>query len=425
MAFGHGQLTVRYQFLIRLLAPVFFFALWWRGRREPAWRQGWGQRLGRVARRTDRPLWIHVASVGEANSALSFLSELQARHPALPVYLTAFTPSGAARLKEIAPRAEVGLLPLDLGGLWRKFLEALGPRAVVVLETECWPNLLRVARQKNIPVLWLSGRLGVQSTRRLPQLFGAQFLRQALAGVAHFGVQTPADLERFTTLGVSPEKISVTGSLKFDLSVPEGLVEQAGRWRREHAQRRPIWLAASTHPGEEEAVLQAHQQLRAIHPRALLVLAPRHPRRSVQIMRLIQRQGLDAVLHSGAQPLGEAAVLLIDSLGQLLWAYAVAEVAFVGGSLVPVGGHNLLEPAALARPILTGPHLDSCRDIATALEQAQALIQVDAAPALGEQLLHVLAEPEQARRMGAAGQQFAARNQGAVARSLKLLEPWL
>jgi 3-deoxy-D-manno-octulosonic-acid transferase len=410
--------------VLRLLLPVFFCFIWWRGRAEPAWRLNWRQRLGRMPARRDHPLWVHAASVGEANSAASFFTQLQRDHPELPLHLTAFTPTGAARLAELVPAAQVTLLPLDLPWVLRRYINALNPRAFVVLETECWPNLLRLCAQREIPVLWLSGRLSAKSVRRYPQVFGARLLADALATVKAFGVQTDADRQGFEALGAPAERVHVAGSLMLDLQLPADLQERAADWRRPLGAR-PIWIAASTHAGEEAAVLSVHAQLRQIYPKALLLLAPRHPRRAEEVQALIAAQGLSFVRRSGGEELQDAAVLLIDTLGEILFFYAAADAAFVGGSLVPVGGHNLLEPAALALPIFCGPHLQSCRDIADGLAAQGALICVSSTQQLQENLQRCFDDPARAQNMGRTGAAYAAANRGSVARSLALLQPYL
>lgn len=415
---------MRYAILSRLLAPLALFALWWRGRSEPAWREGLGERRGRVARRQDRPLWVHAASVGEANSAAGFFRQLLQQHPELPLHLTAFTPTGLARLRELVPGARHSYLPIDSPAAMRRFVNAVRPRAAVVLETECWPNMLAQCARQSVPVIWLSGRLSERSVRRLPTLFGAGRLRKALGQVKAFGVQTARDSRRFATLGAPADRLHTTGSLKFDLELPADLSHRA-KELRDGWGRELVWLAASTHPGEEEQVLQAHARLLESRPDALLLLAPRHPRRTAEVEALIESAGLDRVTRSEGAQLGQAQVLLIDTLGELMLFYAACDICLVAGSLQPIGGHNLLEPAALSRPIISGPHLDSCRDVADTLIGLQALTIVDDATALAEALESFAADRLPWWERGDAAASFARANRGAVERSLALLEPWL
>ena len=417
---------MRYRLLIYLLTPLALAFMWWRGRKEPAWREGWAQRWGRDLPQADdaqqAPLWIHAASVGEVNSAASLLAEVQQRWPHCPLYLTAFTPTGVARLRALVPAARVSLLPLDLPGAMARFVSTLRPRALVVLETECWPHMLEACARRNVPVIWLSGRLRASSVSGMHRLFGQALLHRAFAGIQAWGVQSTDDAERFKALGAPDERVQVTGSLKFDLNIPSDLTERAQQWRA-HVGERPLWLAASTHAGEEELVVEAHQAVRAVYPDALLVLAPRHPRRRAEVEAVLQGAGQDWRLRSESATPEAASVYLVDTLGELMLFYAACDVAFVGGSLVPVGGHNLLESAALGAPVITGAYVDSCADVAAALEQEGALLRVNAEQTLTARVLQCLDDEPARQRMGHAGQTFARRNRGALARSLELLAP--
>lgn len=416
---------MRYALLIRLLAPLFFVFAWWRGRSEPAWREHWPQRRGWVTpARTPEPLWIHAASVGEVNSAAGLLAAISAQWPQQPLYLTAFTPTGVARLRELVPQADVSLLPLDVPAYWQRCFARIKPRALVVLETECWPHLLLACQQRSVPVLWLSARLGESSLKGMPRVFGRALLQRALSQVHAIACQGEADVQRFKALGAPASRVQAVGSLKQDLQIAPVLLQQAADWRARLGDR-PVWLAASTHEGEEQIVLQAQQALRAQQPDALLLLAPRHPRRCDQVAQLIQAQGLSYCRRSDNPHAGDAAVYLIDTLGELLLFYAVCDIAFVGGSLVPVGGHNLLEPALLGKPVLCGKHLDSCRDVAQALSAAGGLQLVSDAASLGHAVLGLIEQPAQRSQMGAANQAHAESLRGAVQRSLTLLAPFL
>lgn len=415
---------MRYQLLLRLLLPVFLVLIWWKGRREPAWREGVRQRFGALPARSNRPLWIHAASVGEANSAAGLFRYLKTHHPHLPLHLTAFTPTGLDRLQALVPEATVSFLPLDLPLAVERFLGALQPRAAVMLETECWPNLLLACHQRTIPVVWLSGRMSERSLRQYPRLFGRHLLRHAFAPVAHFGMQTEADRQRFAALGAPAARLCVTGTLKYDVPLPEG-VEHSARALREEWGRSAVWLAASTHPGEEETVLDAHRQMLERDAQALLVLAPRHPRRRDEVLALIRARKLRVVCRSDQDNLQDAQVLLVDTLGELMLFYAACDLAFVGGSLVRVGGHNLLEPAALGRPIITGPHLQNCQDMADALLNLDAIKLVSDARDLARVLEDFATTPELWRDRGAAAQAFAQANRGALGRSVALIEAYL
>ncbi|MGJ8669227.1 MAG: 3-deoxy-D-manno-octulosonic acid transferase [Oceanococcus sp.] len=416
---------MRYALLIQLLAPLFFVFAWWRGRREPAWREHWPQRRGWVpVAHTASPVWLHAASVGEVNSAASMLRAIQTQYPQLPLYLTAFTPTGVSRWQALAPGAVVSLLPLDVPVYWRRFFQRVQPRALLVLETECWPHLLLACQQQQVPVSWLSARLGASSKTGMPRLFGRQLLQRALQDVQVIAAQTETDADRFAALGARADRISVVGSLKQDLSIAVDLPVRAQAWR-EGLQRTQVWLAASTHEGEERIVLEAHQQLLQQYPDALLLLAPRHPRRADEVAGLLDAVGLSWQRRSNVQQPQDEQVFLLDTLGELLFFYATCDVAFVGGSLVPIGGHNLLEPAALNKPILSGPHLHTCADTAQPLQALGALQIVLDAASLFYTLRSCLDNSEDCQRRGQAAGQYAASQRGALQRSMELLAPLL
>lgn len=415
---------MRYALLIRLALPLFFVFAWWRGRHEPAWREAWRERRGEVPITTDRPLWIHAASVGEVNSAAGLLREIQLRWPDLPLLLTAFTPTGLDRLRELAPRATHSLLPLDFPRYWRRFFDRADPRALVVLETECWPNMLKACHQANRPVLWLSARLGESSSAGMPRLFGRSLLNQVLKPVRAFAAQTEQDAQRFQALGAPAANIKTVGSLKQDLQIDPKLRSQASSWRAQQG-RGSMWLAASTHAGEELVAITAHKALLKRDEQALLLLAPRHPRRADELEALLLSQGLRLARRSQTDETAEADVYLIDTLGELLFFYAACDFCFVGGSLVEIGGHNLLEPAALARAMLTGPNLHSCQRDASALAQRGALKIVQDANELQAAVVSLAEDGNQRVSAGAAAEVYAKSQGGALARSLELLAPLL
>lgn len=411
---------MRYRILTVALLPLALAWMWWRGRREPAWRRDWRQRLGHWPERTDRPLWVHVASVGEANAAAPLLRELAARE--WPLQLSAFTPSGVAQLRQILPQAQVALLPLDLRGAMQRVLQRVAPRALLILETELWPNCLLACVQAQVPVMWLSARISERSLRGYQRIMGPRLIARSMAAVRMLGAQSSDDARRFQALGLAAACCQVTGNLKSDFRLSASLLP-TGQQLRTAWGRSCVWLAASTHPGEEATVLAAHKALRLRVPDALLLLAPRHPRRTGEVIELLQGQGVAFSRHSaGAPPAFTDAVYLIDTLGELPQFYAACDFCFVGGSLVPIGGHNLLEPAALGRAIVTGPHLQSCADTAAALQAAGAL-QVLAQPEeLTVAISMLAAEPERAKTRGRAGVAYVSEQQGALARSLSLLD---
>jgi 3-deoxy-D-manno-octulosonic-acid transferase len=314
----------------------------------------------------------------------------------------------------------------------RRFFRRLQPRLAVIFETELWPNLYRECGRRRVPLVLASARISARSVGRYQRL-GTLF-RDTLSQAAVVAAQGEGDAERFRELGAAPASTHVTGNLKFDFQLPADIGAHGARLRAQYARERALWVAGSTHgAGEEQAVLEAHQRVRAAHPGALLVLAPRHPPRFDEVAQLLTAAGLRFVRRSqdggGPDAHGKAAqectVVLLDSLGELLAFYAAADVAFVGGSLAPIGGHNLLEPAALGVPILTGPHNSNNPEIARLLIARGAAEVVQDGAQLAGRVSALLADAGARERMGAAGRAAVEANRGALANLLSLIEPLL
>jgi 3-deoxy-D-manno-octulosonic-acid transferase len=289
-----------------------------------------------------------------------------------------------------------------------------------VLETEIWPNLFRACGAAGVPLVLASARVSAKSARRYRWL--GRGLREALAGVVQVAAQTPADAQRFAELGIPTSRITVIGNLKADLAVPDSVLTNGLQLRAQLAPQRPVWVAGSTHEIEEQQVLEAHRTVRQTDPTTLLVLVPRHPRRFEAVAEWLQREQVAFARHSQADPVTEATqVLLVDAMGLLLDFYAAGDVAFVGGSLVAVGGHNLLEPAALGRPILTGPHHANAREILQTLLAADAVRVVHTAAELARAVSALLRDGDARRRMGAHALQVVSAGRGSSARLMALL----
>ena len=406
-----------------LAAPLHAVLLAWRSRHDRSQWWRFGERFGLGPAVPGRPVWIHAASVGEVQIASVLVNGLRARFPATPVLLTAFTPTGIGRAQALSPSVTTRCLPYDLPGSVRRFLDRTQPRLAIVLETELWPNLYLQCRRRGVPLLIASARLSARSARRY-RLLGT-LVREALA-MATVAAQSEADAERFVSIGAAGDRLHVTGNLKFDFTPPPDIDAQGHRLRARYAADRPLWVAGSTHEGEEQAVLTAHRRVREIHPRALLVLAPRHPNRFAEVAALLGAQGIGFIRHSQpAQAPVSAEVLLLDTLGELLHFYAAADAAFVGGSLVPVGGHNLLEPASLGIPILSGPHQFNGVEIARLLTERGGAVIVHSAAELAARLSTWLCDASERERIGAIGRAVVEENRGALERLLRLIEPMM
>ncbi|MBX8520154.1 lipid IV(A) 3-deoxy-D-manno-octulosonic acid transferase [Pseudomonas cichorii] len=411
-----------YTLLFHLGLPLVALRLWLRARKAPAYRQRIGERFAIGLPAMQRGgIWVHAVSVGESIAAAPMIRALLAQYPALPITVTCMTPTGSERIKAMfasEPRIQHCYLPYDLPWAAGRFLDHVQPRLGIIMETELWPNHIHQCARRNIPVVLANARLSERSARGYARFAG--LTRPMLAAMSWFAVQTEAEARRFRDLGARPECVTVTGSIKFDLSIDPQLPEQAAQLREQwQATGRPVWIAASTHAGEDESVLAAHRQLLSSHPDALLILVPRHPERFNSVHELCQQQGFTTVRRSSGQVVTpDTSVLLGDTMGELLFLYALADSAFVGGSLVPNGGHNLLEPAALAKPVLSGPHLFNFLEIAALLRQAGALEEVSDPDALATAVQKLFDQPQLARSMADAGIGVMKANQGALQRLL-------
>jgi 3-deoxy-D-manno-octulosonic-acid transferase len=366
---------------------------------------------------------VHAVSVGEVQVAAILIQALRERERTLEVTLTCATPTGRARARALLPGVEVRYAPYDLPGCIRRCLARLRPRLLILIETELWPNLLHEAGHAGIPILIASARISERSSRlyrRLPSL-----MRAALESNVWVGGQTAADLERFAAMGVMPQRLTLVGNIKFDRILPADIHERGAQWRAYYGAGRPVWVAGSTHPEEEAIVLEAHRQLRIVQPRALLILAPRHPARFTAAAAAIAAKGFQQARRSGAGSEGPPDVLLLDSIGELLEFYAAGDVAFVGGSLVPVGGHNLLEPAALGVPVISGPEQFNSPDVARVLAGQGGLIIVHDADELAAALAGLFGDVDRRALKGDAARMAMDAHRGALAKLLRLTQTLL
>lgn len=415
-------MRVVYSALWYLLLPALFLRLWWRGRRAPAYRRRWRERLalGYRAGTVKGSIWVHAVSVGETLAAAPLIEALLRDHPHTPLLITTTTPTGSERVRALfGERVHHVYCPWELPGAYRRLLRAFDPKLVAVMETELWPNLCAAVKAHGAALVLLNGRLSENSHRgyrKLPSL-----VRPMLARFEALAVQSAVEAERFVDLGAPRERVKVVGSVKFDLTLDAELQGRAAALST-HWSGRPAWIAASTHPGEDEIVLAAHRRLLNRHPRALLILVPRHPERFDKVAALARSMGF-TVARRGAGEGVEArtTVYLADTMGELLMLFGAAEVAFVGGSLVPVGGHNLLEPAAWGRPVLTGPHLHNFTAIAALLDQAGALRVVGNEEELAVSVGKLLDDAGERRRLGDAAAAVVAANRGALQSSLGIM----
>ncbi|WP_417661769.1 lipid IV(A) 3-deoxy-D-manno-octulosonic acid transferase [Pseudomonas sp.] len=418
-----------YTLLFHLGLPLVAVRLALRARKAPAYASRIGERFAfNLPPLKPGGIWVHAVSVGESIAAAPMIRELMARHPDLPITITCMTPTGSERIQamfggaEYHGRVQHCYLGYDLPWVAARFLDRVQPKLAVIMETELWPNHINQCAKHGIPVALANARLSERSARGYARF--SKLTAPMLAQMSLIAAQTPVEAARFVSLGAREACVEVTGSIKFDLTVDPALLERAHALRAEWAAlERPLWIAASTHEGEDEQIIAAHRRLLQQWPDALLILVPRHPERFNAVFEKIKAVGLQVQRRStGELVTAEHQVLLGDTMGELLFLYALADVAFVGGSLVANGGHNLLEPAALSKPVLSGPHLFNFLEIANQLREAGALFEVSDADQLAQQVAQLWQTPQQATAMRAAGLSVMRANQGALQRLLAGLE---
>ncbi len=417
---GHGMLRL-YTLTLYLLMPFVLLRLLWRSLRAPAYRQRWAERFGAFPARLDRSIWVHAVSVGETQAVEPLVKALLADHPEWPLVLTTTTPTGSAQARRLfGDSVHHGYFPYDTPAALRRFLERTRPRLLVLVETELWPNLLATCEARGITTILANGRLSERSARRYARL--GEFARRLFGSIGLVAAQMPADAERFLGLGVPRERVRVTGSIKFDVRLPASMMEEAEVLRRQWGGR-PVWVAASTHEGEDEPVLAAHRAVRDRIPDALLLLVPRHPERFDRVAALSQKAGFRTVRRSEPRPVTpETAVFIGDTMGELQMLLGSADAAFVGGSLVPVGGHNVLEPAALGIPVVFGPHMFNFLTIGRMLTSQGGAVQIRTASELADVIVRWLGDASERARVGETGRRVIEENRGALDRLYALVE---
>lgn len=418
-----------YSAVLFCLLPWIFVRMLVRSLRLPAYRQRWGERLGKVPfPPLEEVLWIHAVSVGEALSTVPLIHRLRAEYKT-PILITTTTPTGSERVQAafkdlLGKQIYHCYMPYDLPWAWRAFFKAIKPKLLVLMETELWPNLLHACHKQQIPILIANGRLSPRSVQRY-QWVGA-FIRWCLRPICAIAAQSSLDARRFEDLGIAKKAIYETGNIKFDLQLPNYIQTAGMELRTELGKNRQVWVASSTHEGEENLILEAYQSLKPEFPELLLVLVPRHPDRFNRVANLCQEKGFQTVRRSQKQSCApQTDVFLGDTMGELFLFYAAADCAFVGGSFMPIGGHNLLEPAALGLPIVTGPHLFNFIAISDMLKQAKGLTIVQNASALKDALAQLLTHKEMRHEQGQNAKKVVEENRGALDKLLKIIsELW-
>lgn len=404
-----------------LLWPIMIIGMYWRSLKSPNYRERMLERFGKYEfSALENSIWLHAVSVGEVQAAIPLIKNLQRLYPDTSLVVTTQTPTGSQRVQTIFGDEVIHVyVPFDIPYVVKRFMRHMQPKLAVIMETEIWPNLYYACKKNRIPLVIASARISprsIESYRRFSRLF-----KSTLQRVDLIAAQTSRDAGRFIDIGADSSKVKVIGNLKFDFMFMPSNVQQKGKdYRKEYFSERPVWIAASTHEGEEKIVLDVYSRLLEKYPDLVLILVPRHPERFNGVSSLIESFQLRNIKRSsGEKPENNTQVLLVDTLGELPMFYAASDFTFVGGSLVPIGGHNLLEPAALSIPMVVGQHTFNAPEITEMLEEVKALQVINSADALHLACLQLLADKDRLLRAGASGKQIIKENHGALQRILE------
>ncbi len=415
-----------YTLVMYLVTPLIMLRLLKRGVRYGDYHKRWPERFGFFdGARVRESLWVHAVSVGEVNAAEPLIKALRGRYPDAPLVVTTVTPTGSERVRQLFGDSVFHVyLPYDLPFAVTRFLRHVRPRMAIIVETEIWPNLYLTCRRRGIPLMIANARLSERSLRGYRPM--GSLVRRALRCVRLIAAQSRTDAERYRLLGADPDKVVVTGNMKFDMPVPYDAERQGQELRLQWGQLRPAWIAGSTHEVEELQVLEAHLEVLKRLPDALLLIAPRHPERFKLVESAARSLGLSVGTRSADQvPSTAHQVFVIDAMGELMPFYAAADLAFVGGSLVPIGGHNVLEPAALATPVLVGPHTFNFQEITLTLIQEGGAARVGSVEELASEVVRLLGDAAGLERMGAAARTVFDSERGAVKRVIGMIDDLL
>jgi 3-deoxy-D-manno-octulosonic-acid transferase len=412
-----------YTLTMYLLTPVIVYRLAKRGLRARGYFSRWFERFGFFPDPGLRgSIWVHAVSVGEVNAAAPLVEALRRRYAEHRCVVTTVTPTGSDRVRQLwGDEVFHVYLPYDLPASIRRFLDRVRPRIAVIMETEIWPNLFLECQKREIPIVVANARLSEKSLRGYGPV--RPLARMAIRCATFVAAQSQLDAERLLELGARPERLRVVGNLKYDMRVPLDLGQQAHGWRAAWGAARPTWIAASTHEGEEQAVIEAHSRLMRRFPDALLLVAPRHPERFRPMVQLCRSYGFATATRSEERLAGpDSQCFVIDTLGELVPFLAAADIAFVAGSLDPIGGHNVLEPAALGVPVLVGPNTFNFAEVTDLLLERGAARRIADAQELAGALQLLLEDPARRRAMGDAAQRTVENERGAVERTVAIIE---
>ncbi len=411
-----------YTLLFYLLIPFVLLRLYWRGIKAPQYRKRWLERLGFYHQSFNQGvIWIHAVSVGEAEAVFPLVKSLQQQYSNKAFLVTCTTPTGSARIQAVlADTVQHVYLPYDLPGVVQRFLTAFKPDMAVFMEKEIWPNLYSACKDKQIPLMIINARLSANSAKSYKKI--PALVKPALAAVSWIGTQTKEDKQRFIEIGANQSAISVTGNLKFDLQIDNSIAEKAEQIKKQLFVNRFVWIIASTHENEEAIFFDLYAQLKQQIPELILLVVPRHPERFAVVKQLAEKKQLETSMRTSSDSCSEQTdVYIADTMGELKLLYATADICFVGGSMVPVGGHNILEPAALGVPILFGPHMVNFKEIANNVLSLQAAIQCQTPEQIVSCVLRLYADHDFRDGLADRAEKFIRSNQGATNATRKLI----
>lgn len=414
-----------YQILLWLALPIVPLRLWWRSRREPSYGERIGERFGRPPTAIPKDgVWFHAVSAGEAIAVAPLIEALADEFPALPFLVTTMTPTGSEQvIRRLGDKVAHCYAPYDFPFAVRAFFDAARPRLLILVETELWPNLIGEAHRRGVPVLLVNARLSERSARRYGRI--PKLAEAVLGQLRLVGCQYPDHARRFQALGADPDKVVTTGSVKFDVTLPAGHAREVAALRTTlDLAERPIWIAASTHPGEEAIVLEAHRQVRERLHGVCLVLVPRHPIRSGEVLEMAAGKGFSSA-NLSLSPSEPVEVVVCDRMGVLQTLYGLSQVAFIGGSLVPRGGHNPIEAAICGQPLLVGASDFNFTEVAAAFAEADSLARVRDADELAQAVTKHLSDAPSRRQAGQRALEVVRNNGGALAKTKALLHEYI
>ncbi len=411
-----------YSCLFYLLTPFIVARLLWRSIKAPAYRYRWNERFAFYHKKSAQDvIWFHAVSVGEAEALFPLVKQIQQQYPDATLLITSTTPTGSARVKAVLQESVIHVyLPYDIPGAVNRFMRHFRPKIAVIMETEIWPNLFAYCGNHAIPLYIINARLSENSAKgyqKIPSL-----ISPALAQVKLIAAQTQDDAKRFAAIGAEIEKINILGNIKFDIEISSDIIRQGLQLKTDLFSGRFVWLIASTHKDEESIFLEIYKKIKHLIPELLLILAPRHPERFSEVKKLCEQHQLNVVIRtSGIDCYQHDDVYLANTMGELKMLYAASDVAFVGGSMIPAGGHNILEAAAIGIPVLFGPYMANFKEIAAGVLRQNAARQCRNKNEIISAILVLHTDLAQRQSLAEKGRAFVRQNQGATTRILNIL----